>query len=182
MLPRKQFWNFTCCNGHFSAFRIIFTQILFKFFDPECFAKYDALCLLIFGYVCLRRMAYRYWRASKLWQNCIQQKRFWKWLLGGCIVSIPLILPPGFAPGHKQQKLSKEYGIFQSLSTVSLILFFFTKRQSQKGVGGMAQWLSLNTLLCTEHVNILIKTQNIFSLLNVTLPIAPFEYFRPSKS
>ena len=36
-------------------------------------------------------------------------KTFLKMLVRGCI---PLILPPGFAIGHKQRKLSKESGIF----------------------------------------------------------------------
>ena len=48
------------------------------------------------------------------------------------------ILPPGSAPGHKLQKPSKESSIFHSLGT--LILFFFTKKQSQKG--GMTQYSS----------------------------------------
>ena len=51
----------------------------------------------------------------------------------GCIF---LILPPGSAPGHKLQKPSKESGVFSHLAL--LILFFFTKRQSQRGEGGMA--------------------------------------------
>ena len=54
--PPGNFWKFTCCNSYFSAFCIIFRQIVFKFFDPnfECFAKYDALCSHIFNYACLR--------------------------------------------------------------------------------------------------------------------------------
>ena len=47
---------------------------------------------------------------------------------------ITLILPRGFAPGHKLQKLSKESGVIQSLGTISYV--FFTKRQSQKRGGG----------------------------------------------
>ena len=42
--------------------------------------------------------------------------------------------PPGSAPGHKHQKLAKESGIFQSLSTFNFVLF--TKRQSQNGRHG----------------------------------------------
>ena len=45
----------------------------------------------------------------------MHQKHFWKWLAGECI---SLILPPGFVPGHKLWKLSKESGIFQSLGTI----------------------------------------------------------------
>ena len=42
-------------------FYIIFTKILFKLFDPnsECFAEYDAFCLHIFDYACLRRNRYQ---------------------------------------------------------------------------------------------------------------------------
>ena len=66
-LPRN-FWKLTCCNGYFSAFWIIFRQIVFKFFDLNCgcFAKYDAFCSHIFNYACLRRKAYCYRRGSKL--------------------------------------------------------------------------------------------------------------------
>ena len=56
MLPWKIFENLQCSNGYFSAFWIIFSQILLKFFDlnSECFAKYDAdaFCSYIFDYAC----------------------------------------------------------------------------------------------------------------------------------
>ena len=35
------------------------------------FAKYDAFCLHIFDYACLKRKAYCNRRGSKLWKNCI---------------------------------------------------------------------------------------------------------------
>ena len=44
-----------------------------------------------------------------------------------------LILPSASAPGHKLQKPSKESGIFQSLGTISFALFYYSRRQSQKG-------------------------------------------------
>ena len=50
---------------------------------------------------------------------------------------LSLILTPESVPGHKLQKPSKEFNIFQSLGTISFVRF--TKRQSQKGGGGMAQ-------------------------------------------
>ena len=55
--PKDQFLKFTCCNGHFSAFWTILTQILFKFMAPkfECFTTYDAFCLHSFNYACSRR-------------------------------------------------------------------------------------------------------------------------------
>ena len=51
MLPQKNFENLHAIyNGYFSAFCIIFTQILFKFFDlnSECSAKYNTICSHIF--------------------------------------------------------------------------------------------------------------------------------------
>ena len=64
--------------------------------------------------------------------------------MGGYIL---LILPSGFAPGHKLQKPSKTYGMFQSLGTISSLLFLFTKKQSQKGGGHGTRAAPLNTLL-----------------------------------
>ena len=51
----------------------------------------------------------------------------------------PLSYPSGYTPGRKLEKPSKESDIFQSLDTISILLLV-TKRQSQKGRGGMAQW------------------------------------------
>ena len=45
----------------------------------------------------------------------------------------PSSYPPGSVRDPKLQKPSKESGIFQSFGTI--ILFFFTKKQSQKGKG-----------------------------------------------
>ena len=109
--PPKKFWKFTCCIGYFRAFSIIFTQILFTFFNLnlECFVKYDAFCLHIFDYACLRRKVYRYQRGSKFWKKCIglHQNIFLKWLVGRCIT---LILPRS-APGHKLQRPSRVWHI-----------------------------------------------------------------------
>ena len=51
---------------------------------------------------------------------------------------MPLILPLGLVPGHKLQKPSKESGMFQSLGTISFVLFLL-KGRVKKG-GRMAQW------------------------------------------
>ena len=60
----------------------------------------------------------------------------------------------GSAFGHQLQKPSNKSGIVQSLGTI--ILFFFTKRQSQNGrTRGMAQCPSpskKNTLLTALHL------------------------------
>ena len=61
--------------------------------------------------------------------------------IGGRIL---LILTSVSAPGHKLQKPSKEFGIFQSLGTVNFVVF--TKRQSEKG-GPWPNAPPLNTLL-----------------------------------
>ena len=82
-------------------------------------------------------------------KNCIHQKLFSKWLVGGCI---PLILTLGFATGHKLQKPSKESGMFQSLGTISFVLFLL-KGRVKKGEG----WYNgppLNTLLVINISNI----------------------------
>ena len=59
--------------------------------------------------------------------------------------SLPLILTLGLATGHKLQKPSKESGMFQSLGTISFVLFLL-KGRVKKGEG----WHNgppLNTLL-----------------------------------
>ena len=58
---------------------------------------------------------------------------------------MPLILTLGLATGHKLQKPSKESGMFQSLGTISFVLFLL-KGRVKKGEG----WHNgppLNTLL-----------------------------------
>ena len=57
----------------------------------------------------------------------------------------PSSYPPRSAPGHKLHKPSKESGNFSYLAR--LILFFFIKRQSQRGGGGHGPMPPLNTLL-----------------------------------
>ena len=119
---------------------------MFKFFDPnsECFAKYDAFCLLIFNYACLgvRLVAIeevRNYRKFVCIKN-IFENGWWQ-------DAYPSSYLSGFAPGHKLQKPSKESDIFQSLVAPS-VLFFFTKRQNQKG-GHITMAPPLNTLLKT---------------------------------
>ena len=81
---------------------------MFKFFDPNsgCFAKYDAFCSHIFNYACVRRKAYSYRRASKLYCRkivCIKnifENGWWE-----------NAYPSFYPPGHKLQKPSKESGI-----------------------------------------------------------------------
>ena len=117
---------------------------MFKFFYPnsECCAKYDTFCSHIFNYACVRRKVYSYRRGSKLWKICMHRKHFWKWLVGGCI---PLILFPGFAPGHKLQKPPKDLAYFSHLA--SSVVFLLSKRQSQRGGGHGTMAPLLNTLL-----------------------------------
>ena len=94
---------------------------MFKFFDPNsgCFAKYDAFCSLIFNYACLRLIAIEGIRNYKK-IVCIKnifENDWWE-------DAYPLSYPFGFAPGHKLQKPPKELGIFQSLGTISIVLFY----------------------------------------------------------
>ena len=85
MLPPKKFLKITRCNGCFSAFGIIFTQILFKFFDPESvyFAKYDAFCLHIFDYACSWRKGLLLSKRFKFMEKLYASKTFLKMAGGG---------------------------------------------------------------------------------------------------
>ena len=119
---------------------------MFKIFDSnsECFAKCDVFCSHIFYYAWLRRKANCYQKSSKLWKNCIHQSSFENGWWGD---AYPLSYSPVCAAGHKLQKPSKESGIFQSLGTISSVLF--TKRQIEKG--GPWPNAPLNTLLAEAH-------------------------------
>ena len=130
---------------------------MFKFFDPcfECFAKYDAFCAHIFDYSCLRRKAYCYGRGSKLYK-IVCTKTFLKMAGGRMHIPHPTPLDPPLAISCRNHQKSLAY--FNHLA--SLILFFFTKMQSQNG-GGRA-WHNaphLNTLvrLGFSVVTILVK-------------------------
>ena len=70
-------------------------------------------------------------------------------LEGGCVYWEEDAYPSESAPGHKLQKPSKEFGIFQSLGAISFV--FFTKRHSQKG-GHSVMLTPLNTLLFASEV------------------------------
>ena len=59
-------------------------------------------------------------------------KTFLKMTGGRMHTPHPTYLPVS-ASGHKLQKPSKKFGIFQSLGTINFVLF--TKRQSQRGEG-----------------------------------------------
>ena len=109
MLPRKIFENLYAVNGYFNAFRIIFTQIVFKFFDPnsECFAEYDTFCSHIFNYACgVKLIAIKEVRNSRK-IACIKnifENGWWE-------DAYPSSYPSGSAPDHKLQKPSKESSI-----------------------------------------------------------------------
>ena len=70
-------------------------------------------------------------------KNCIYQKSFQKWGVGG-MYSLSLILPSGSAPGHKLEKPSKEPSVFQAFGTINFV-FFYKKSKIKRG--GMAQCL-----------------------------------------
>ena len=98
MLPRKCFENLHAVC-YFSAFCVIFTQILFKFFDPksESFAKYDAFFRrfsinLSYG---VRLTAIQ--RGLKLWKKLYTSKIFLKMSSVRMYTSHPNPLDPSLA-------------------------------------------------------------------------------------
>ena len=115
---------------------------MFKFFDPNsaCFPKYDAFCLHIFDYACLRRKAYRYRKDSKLRINYIGLgyiKSIFEngWCEDAYLSFYPL--DPSLAISYRNHQKILAY--FSHLAL--LILFFFTKSQSQKGaMASPAAW------------------------------------------
>ena len=109
---------------------------MFKFF--ECFAKYDAFCSHIFDYACLRLIAIAIKEVRKY-----ASKTFLKMAGGRMHVphSTPLDSPVAISFSNHQENLA-----YFSHLLAPLVLFFFTKRQSQKG-GPWHNGPPLNTLL-----------------------------------
>ena len=92
----ENFWKFTYCNGHFSAFWTIFRQILFIILAPnfECFTKYDAFCLLSFDYACFWRLRHIVMKRFEIVEKFYASKALLKVADGGCIPHIsPWIRP-----------------------------------------------------------------------------------------
>ena len=77
-------------------------------------------------------------------ENLYASKKFLK--MAGGRMHLPHPTPSGFAPGHKLQKPSKESGIFQSLGTITFVLFLL-KGRVKKGGGHGTMPPTLNTLL-----------------------------------
>ena len=78
---------------------------------------------------------------------------------------MPLILPLALAPGRKLQKPSKESGMFQSLDTISFVLFSL-KGTVKKG-GRMAQWPPSEYALGHKHIG-LIFLKHFFFIYNIS--------------
>ena len=135
--PPEKLRKFTCCNGYFGAFWILFRQILFEFFDlnSEWFAKYDEFCSHIFDYACLRHKAYSYRRGSKLCRNCILyienifENGWWRDLYPW-----PSSYPLAMSCRNHQKSLA-----YFSHCGAPLILFRFIQKAELKGGGGMVQ-------------------------------------------
>ena len=67
--------------------------------------------------------------------------------------SIPLILPPRSAPGHKLQKPSKESGMFQLRGTINFVDFLLKdKVKRRRPEEGGCHNAPLNTLLTALHL------------------------------
>ena len=130
--PSENFWKFTCSNGYFSAFWIIFRQILFKLFDPNLSASQNMMHFV---------RTFSIMRAQGVRLIANEEVRNY-----GKIVYIqnnfengwykmhtphPTPLDPPLAISYRNHQKSMAY--FSYLA--QLILFLFTKRQSQKGEG-----------------------------------------------
>ena len=115
---------------------------MFKFFYPnsECFAKYDAFCSHVFD-VGLRAEGVRLIAMEEVrnYGKIAYIKSIFEMAGGRMHTPHPTTL----AVSYRNHQKSLAY--FSHLAP--LILFLFTKRRSQKGGGGMAQWPPLNTLL-----------------------------------
>ena len=88
---------------------MIFSQILFKFFDPnsECFVKYDAFCLHIFDYACLWRKTYCYQRGSNYGKIVYIKNTFENsWWEDAYSYPIPLDPPLAISYKNHQQNLA----------------------------------------------------------------------------
>ena len=105
--------------------------------------NYDTFCSHIFDYACLWRIRLTVIEEVRNYGKIVCIKNIFEngWWEDAC----PSSYLSGFAPNHKLQKPSKESGIFQSLGTISIILF--TKKLSQKGGGHGTMAPLLNTLL-----------------------------------
>ena len=84
----------------------------------ECFARYDAFRSLIFDYACVMLIAIE---EVRNYGKIVCIKNILK-MVGVRMHTYPASYPPGSAPGHKQQKPSKESGMFQCLGTVNFVL------------------------------------------------------------
>ena len=125
-------------------------QILFKVFDPysECFTKYDAFCLHIFDYVCLRRIDVLKAKMFEIMEKFYTSITFLimaSGTVGGCIPypsSYPL--DPSLAISYRNHQKSLAYFSHLAYQLYS----FLPKRQSQKGRGAWHMGTELlNTLL-----------------------------------
>ena len=95
MLPRNTLKNVHALMANLVLFKLFSAKFSLNFFYPnsECFAQYDAFCSHIFDYACLRHRLrlIAIEEVRKYGKNCIHQKHFPKWRVGGCIL---LILTP----------------------------------------------------------------------------------------
>ena len=119
----------------FQYFHVNF--VLFFDLDSECFAYYDAFCLQIFDYACLRRnKTYCDQRGLKLWKNVYIKNIFENgWWEDAYSSSYPL----DTSCGNHQKSLA----YFSHLAP--LVLFLLLK--SRDKMGGHGTMPPLNTFL-----------------------------------
>ena len=113
---------------------------MLKFFDSNsgCFAKYEAFCSHIFNNARFRRKAYSYRRGSKYRKIvCIKIILENGWWEDGGTMHIPYPTPLDSPLAISYRNHQKNLAYFCHLAP--LVMFFFAKRQSQKGGGSMAQ-------------------------------------------
>ena len=93
--PRKNFWKFVCCDGHFNAFWTIFRQSLFIFLASvfECFTKYDVFRWHSFDYACLKQLRHMVMNRFEIMKKIFSCKALLKMAGGGD--ASPTSPPPG---------------------------------------------------------------------------------------
>ena len=121
---------------------MIFSQILFNFFDPnyECFAKCHPFCSHIFDYSCLwrRLIAIEEVRNYSMEKSYRPTSKTFSKMAGGRMHSLyPSSYPldPPLAIGYKNHQKSLTY-FSHLIGIISFVLFLLKGRVTRGGSGG----------------------------------------------